>query len=56
MTEETLVPGHELQFCFSYLEVDDAPRAYDLSELSMLREVTWSAPATSGPHGLSAPG
>ncbi|MGN1018785.1 MAG: CBO2463/CBO2479 domain-containing protein [Aristaeellaceae bacterium] len=39
LTEETLVPGHELQFYFSYLEVDDAPQAYDLSELRMLREV-----------------
>lgn len=33
-------PGHELQFYFSYLEVDDAPRDYDLSELKMLQEVT----------------
>lgn len=40
MTAEMLVPGHELQFYFSYLEVDDAPRDYDLSELNMLREVT----------------
>ena len=40
MTEEMLVPGHELQFYFSYLEVDDAPRDYDLSELKMLWEVT----------------
>ena len=40
MTEEMLVPGHELQFYFSYLEVDDAPRDYDLSEPKMLQEVT----------------
>lgn len=40
LTEEALLPGHELQFCFSYLEVDDAPRDYDLSELNTLREVS----------------
>ena len=40
LTKEELLPGHEVQFFFSYLEVDDVPRDYDLSELGMLREVT----------------
>ncbi|MGN0778031.1 MAG: CBO2463/CBO2479 domain-containing protein [Aristaeellaceae bacterium] len=40
MTEEALAPGHELEFYFSYLEVDSAPRDYDLSELKLLREMT----------------
>ncbi len=39
LTEEELLPGREVQFYFSYLEVDDVPRDYDLSELNMLREV-----------------
>ena len=40
LTEETLLPRHEVQFFFSYLEVDDVPRDYDLTELKLLRDVT----------------
>ena len=40
LTEEALLPGHEVQFFFSYLEVDDISRDYDLSELKLLRDVT----------------
>ena len=32
-------PRHEVQFFFSYLEVDDVPRDYDLTELKLLRDV-----------------
>lgn len=31
--EQAPVPGHELQFYFSYLEVDPSPCDYDLTEL-----------------------
>ena len=39
LTGEELVPGYELQFYFSYLEVDGAPRDYDLSELKEAAEL-----------------
>ncbi len=39
LSREAPAPGREVQFYFSYLEVDPAPREYDLSELKAAAEL-----------------
>lgn len=45
LAERTISVGDELRFYFSYLEVDDSPREYDLTELCAAAEL---APVHAG--------